>query len=125
ARIVVGPVGPVPHVHAPLCPRPETPRGIEFQKINNSIGAGSLNRFLYLHHTGHQADTVDTAPMAITDPHFAIRASPERNNFLIAQTIGARIILPTSGHIPKKPVGTSGPHRAICSFCNRPEARGG
>src|ERR1035437_7465793 len=57
---------------------------IEFQEVHEPVAATSLNGFLDSYAARLRMDTVDTAPVAITDPYGAIRTGAQRNHFLIA-----------------------------------------
>src|ERR1700677_1936298 len=48
-HVVVCPAGAVPHVDAVLSACPQASLGVEFEKINQAIGAGSLD-VLFNHH---------------------------------------------------------------------------
>src|SRR5580700_1040432 len=82
--IVVAPAGAIPRIHTPLRPHPQPARCIEFQKIYESVAAKSLHGFLDSYAVRLGVDPVDTAPVAITGPHSAIRTGSQRKHFLIA-----------------------------------------
>src|SRR5208282_3956490 len=72
--VIMAPVGTIPCIHAPLCPCPKATRCIELQEIYESVGATSLDALLDRYAARLRMDTVDTAPVAVTDPHSAIHA---------------------------------------------------
>ena len=81
-------MGAVENIDPVLGTRPELTQSVEAKEIDQALCARALDAFVDGELSRVQADVVDAAAEAITDPECSIGSGAKRQNFLVREAAG-------------------------------------